>query len=788
MATILSNPFKRSTPAPPPDTQIDGYMITPRGVRSIKGYAGTPNFYYFNDIPTEEQLTPTLSGVAFAFSASVWIYRCAWARANAVAGIPLMVLDHEENELPNSHLGRLLAPLNRDMQKRIELDLCIFGHAFGKPYFDGHRWSIRRWNPQTVQVIPGPGGYGIAKYIQRVGGWVTEAFPDEIVHYRYYDPNNDFGSISPALVALRAVQADVGAWDYVVSFFQNDATPSLFITTEATMQLPDIDRIAAQWSKDHQGARRSHKPKFGHKGMNVTQLQSAMRDLVIPELDEGIKFRICAAMGVPMTVALATEAANYATADIMRKAFYTEQILPEMDMITDEMNRQLVPIVCRYEHHKPTVTYDKDDIEALQGTPLEKSQRAQMGYQAGVRSLNEARALEELPDLPVDYFLVSGQLVPRNEIEVGQLPTITPPSLFNLPSTGNYNRLPQPNVIDMPLANKALYSSILTELKQWQNKALNRGTKSSFKAEFIPPATAAFIKMDLQAVHPDNGDVVAQVKAIFSGVEATFKQLDPDLATPEEFEDYWQGFDTAYDEIQSLFADYFATLPSHMANTVRNGTPLITLDDAGLVELLMGTPDAPGPLMVSFLAGSARGNDLYNRATTKAMKQGGVGVAWDILSQEAIDYARNYAFGMVQGINATTQKIYQDAMATWLQDGGTLTDLADLIEGQLPATIPPNWTGGKLAWATSPERAYLIAQQETAVAYQQGVTQRWSQLGVNKARFRTANDARVCLEICKPLNNAEGELINGQYVWVLNGQQYTIPAHIGCRCFAAVIL
>lgn len=795
----FTNLFKRHTPATL-DQQITGYLATPRGIRAMKGYAGSPDWYMFNDIPTEDILTPSLQGLGYAYAISVWIYRCVWARANAVAGIPLAITNTVGEPLSQHPLARLLATTNRRLIRETESDLCIFGHAFWKPYRDGGRWMIRRWNPMSVEVVLGKGGYGIQKYIQHIPGTpATVVYPDELVHFRYYDPHNDFGSVSPTLACLRDVQVDVNAWEFVKAFFENDATPNLFITTEATLQKTDIERLAGEWARDHQGAKRSHKPKFGHKGMNVQQLQNSMKDLIIPELDERTIRRICAAFGVPLTVALATDAANYATADIQRKSFYTETILPEMDMLTDEINRQLTPIVCRYEHQKPFVTYNQDEIEALQESPLEKTQRARTGYQAGIRSLNEARKLDGEPELPMDYFVINGQMIPRQAIESGQLPSLPPAPLFSLPTSVNSQpyRSALPTIIDvvvkshdnqLQVVDAAVRSAILGELTKWERKALNRHTKARFEAEYIPSTYAAFIRQDLAAVHPIHGDIPSQVKSIFANYSEAFKQLDNDFATPEEFEAFWNGFDVSYDDLQSIFAQYLATLPDQMAAALRSGAKELTLDTESVVNDLIGTSEQPGPLMAIFLAGAARGNELVERATGKSMalKQGGgVGVAWDILSQEALDYARQYSFDLVRGVNDTTARYFQESIASWLESGGNLGELADLIEGNLQGiTIPPDWSDKKIAWATSPERASMIATTESTRTFQEGVKQRWRQLGIKQAKWRTANDSLVCPR-CRALNNQIGSLTDG---WELNGVKVTIPLHPSCRCLSSPVL
>ncbi|MHC4302802.1 MAG: structural protein, partial [Planctomycetota bacterium] len=72
--------------------------------------------------------------------------------------------------------------------------------------------------------------------------------------------------------------------------------------------------------------------------------------------------------------------------------------------------------------------------------------------------------------------------------------------------------------------------------------------------------------------------------------------------------------------------------------------------------------------------------------------------------------------------------------------------------------IPPGWSPGKLEWATSRSRARLIAQTETTRAFTEGNFERWRQIGVTEAQWRTQQDAHVDDEICRPLHGVIGSL------------------------------
>lgn len=329
-----------------------------------------------------------------------------------------------------------------------------------------------------------------------------------------------------------------------------------------------------------------------------------------------------------------------------------------------------------------------------------------------------------------------------------------------------------PMVIEQPAKSTRLANDDLTN---WRKKALARGKDTPFARNFLPSAIADFTRMDLAAC---DGSYEA-VNAIFETARKALKADDPDLATPEEFERYWRGIGGLYDSIARTFQAGFNELPKRLASRIRRDgasadlSKLLDEYAQEQMQALVGTEDNPGALVKVFLAGAARGNDLVGKA---------VSVAWDIVNQAAMEWAQKYSADLVKGITDTTKEVYRQNIAAWMESGQPLSELARAIEGDLKdLAIPDGWSAQKIAWATSPERAALIAQTESTEAFHRGVTTRWKQVGVEKFRWRTQNDGTVC-DLCDGLNNKTGSIDKGiEY----KGNYYKPAAHGGCRCFGA---
>lgn len=112
-----------------------------------------------------------------------------------------------------------------------------------------------------------------------------------------------------------------------------------------------------------------------------------------------------------------------------------------------------------------------------------------------------------------------------------------------------------------------------------------------------------------------------------------------------------------------------------------------------------------------------------------------IGVNWGLAHNSAIQWATNYSYELVSGINATSRSVITNAVTTWARSGEPLPMLYKNLE--------PHF--GKV-------RAKLIASTEVTRAYAEGSFYTYEQAGFS---------ARPAME-------------------------WRPPAHPGCRCFVAV--
>jgi hypothetical protein len=324
----------------------------------------------------------------------------------------------------------------------------------------------------------------------------------------------------------------------------------------------------------------------------------------------------------------------------------------------------------------------------------------------------------------------------------------------------------------------------LDELRKWRKVLENAGQPDvPFEAFVLPDTIADWIRQQLGEYW--NPTLVFEAARDWLRDE---QEPAPFGATPEQALDYWKHYDDIKADLGLAWIDYMqAQADAVLKAVLDNPTPGISITEllrAGHNDLLaawVGGADNPGALSQIIIAGMAAGNESLNAEidtdpdarSLLAPYRASLEIDWTLLNTEAIEFAESYAGQLVTGIDATTQEKIRAAITKWLESKGTLDDLAALIAPYLPAE-------GKMPEQVQ-NRARLIAQTESIIAYNEGAFKRWERAGINKATWQTVRDKDTC-RVCRPMHGQLSTIAEG---WrsPYNGKVYRNSAHPGCRCF-----
>lgn len=381
----------------------------------------SPHFQLFHGLDTDQFLTETPEGYAYAYITSTLIHRCIRVMSNAISDLPILIQTTQNKPLPSQH--RLVRDLDNYRNARLwrttVRDMMIFGQAYWLPTRNG----LQRLNPLTVEPV-----YdfheGIKYFKHHVMGRQMDVFqPNELIFFFDYHPFEDLSGLSPVQVALRSAGIEISIDRFVEKFFKNDATPAGILTTSRNIDQAEQERVASYWRRLFQGAENWFKVAVLGRDLEFQQLTSPIKELMLTELRQDTAHSICRALDVPLVIALATEASNYSTMVESHRLFYTSGVLPLARLITSEINRQLVPFYHRQGMQVEfEVQIDKGEIDVLQESRAEISNRGQAGFSAGILTLNDARDLENLDPIEGgDFIQINGRLITVKDIEAGKL-------------------------------------------------------------------------------------------------------------------------------------------------------------------------------------------------------------------------------------------------------------------------------------------------------------------------------------------------------------------------------
>jgi HK97 family phage portal protein len=268
------------------------------------------------------------------------LFRAVQLRCDAISSVPVAIMKGKENEADwpyPTKLGNLIW--------QWEASNLLAGAAYGEIVTNksGFRKDIKYRNPFDMNVKYTKGVY---EFKQNSSGAVwynePEAGKYEMVYIREFDPTQD---TNPGIGAAKASNIDAKLL-YAISkfpemYFEGGAMPVTLLGIDSNDR-NEIERIQ-NWFRRSATAIKNAFRVLGVRSGSVTPvtLTPPLKDLSFPEISEMAKDNIAMAFGIKQTL-LDSEAANYATAQEDRLAFYEDTIKPRARLFEDALNEQLL--------------------------------------------------------------------------------------------------------------------------------------------------------------------------------------------------------------------------------------------------------------------------------------------------------------------------------------------------------------------------------------------------------------------------------------------------------------
>ncbi len=304
-------------------------------------------------------------------------------------------------------------------------DLGIYHNAYWlKARRDGQVVALLRVPPHLVGA---DGGLVVTEYTITVGGTQKGFPPEDVVHFRGFNPENALIGLSPLETLRRILAEEHSAGLYRENFWQNAARQSGII--KRPMNAPTWtdtarERFVAEFEELYSGSDNSGKTAVLEEGMDWQPIAFNAQESEYLAGRKLTREECARAYHIPLPMVGILDHATFSNIREQHKNLYQDSLGPWLAMIEQDIDLQLLPDFADSEG-----VYSEFNIaQKLAGDFEEQARTFQAAVGRPYMTADEARARLNLPSMGGD----AGRLVtPLNVIVGGQAsPRDSAPKMF----------------------------------------------------------------------------------------------------------------------------------------------------------------------------------------------------------------------------------------------------------------------------------------------------------------------------------------------------------------------
>ncbi len=371
------------------------------------------NFYYSGLTPPDRDGEGFLS----AYSSIGWLHAVVFRIALGCSEVEWTLFDTSIQDKPKQIFKHPVLTLLRQVNpfqtsnEFIALDTIyneLIGESFWALNFNalGEPAEIILPYPQKMSIIPAQSFPFVKGYVYGAGQDAIPFDVNEIIHFKYPNPLNQYHGLAPARAIGINLDAEQNADKWVNQFFYNSARPDGVIQFDYNLSDEQFDKLKKQWSEKYKGVSKAHQVALLEGGGKYLQIQNSIKDMDFANLKQKNRDVILGVFGMPQSVMGISENVNKANAEAGDYTFARWIVKPRLDWKKAKLQEQLIPKFRRSENL--TLGF----MEVVPETIEQKRDLAESGMRAGYLTINEARKMQHLDPLPNGDVL----LVPLNLI------------------------------------------------------------------------------------------------------------------------------------------------------------------------------------------------------------------------------------------------------------------------------------------------------------------------------------------------------------------------------------
>lgn len=687
--------------------------------------------------------------VKYGWRRNELIYTCVSKKANTASQVKLQVMSGE-NPVENHPLRKLLEHPNEYMNEFDFWSSVIILQDFaGNAYFE----KIRSLAGQTVELWPMRPDWVKVSYDRdgRIDGYFycipdkapIPYRPEDILPFKLYDPLNAYFGYPPVAVAARVGDLDNSTTDYVRLLFQEGGVPPGILSSKQPINEATARRLREMYREQYGGYQNWDAPMVLGYDTAYTQTGLGIQEMGLEILDRRAEVRICMTLKVPPMLIgsrIGLERSIESNVKEFQKNWWDDDLMPIYKNYSDVVRQHLLP---EYGESNVELEWDFSEVPALQEDEDALRMQALEAFKAGAitrNQFNEAWGLDPLGNVG-DVYLLTGFMM---EVPAGQ--AVAPDAQdVNQPDITEEDTEEAADGREVSHKYTNLNSEYLAMLKAQKSPACRQSdeTESECVARKIP---------EILDENPD----MAQDQAVAIAHSMCSEECSSKSTKQVPEDDVREKHERLIEFVMNEFlAGELKRIEDHINEFIQSRVQKqLPIDDMFWNNERERLFDVLFPIIAGATVDAAK---IAFSSLADVVE---IGVAWDSVHEQAIQWAIKNTRSVVAQITQTSMDGFLAEFEPWMRSGKPLKELIKELEKYY-----------------GPMRARWVGVTETTRAFTQGNVAFWNSTGmVDGYNFRTSEDDKVC-PLCDGVTGSQSRNPHR-----MDDYDDMPPRHVNCRC------
>ena len=222
---------------------------------------------------------------------------------------------------------------------------------------------------------------------------------EDVLHVKYENPTlegrKNRNGLSPIQAGYNLIKASINIETALAWYFENRGSSNIISSgsndPSVTLTTTDQESIESSLQSKHGGAHRMNKLAFSSRPVSVTQLNASSSDMQMIDNYNNTIERLCALVDLPPVLIQVNTNSTYNNVKEAKTQAYNECYIPRAERKIRGYERTWLKELSRRTGKTYKMYVDRNEIDALNPTPLELREQNRLDVEKGILAPNEAR-------------------------------------------------------------------------------------------------------------------------------------------------------------------------------------------------------------------------------------------------------------------------------------------------------------------------------------------------------------------------------------------------------------